>query len=1050
MFNSNVVPLQDVGSPSLDALSLNYLTWDRYVSRSRHVQSLHLKAMVRSQLLRAIDTQGDTLCAIQEVLDLNVRPPAVGTDIPLSVSLDVVVNGSDMEALDEMKRGDVLVLTTMGKGVGGGQEEKQDFVPSDTFAGAKEGYDFKTGSKGVGYYRNGGQNGQNGQNGKEKNSNAMEVDDDEEEEEDDDHVEGAMDGSSPSSVDALAALVRTHAIGLTRLCVVRDVMDDEGTSLFDSKRRHKVVQGGRRTIRIELPAEQYNEDVNRTDISNYSFRHLMLGHRDVQVSYHILHHLKNSLSSSTSATVAAANASGSNGESNTKGSKFCVPAWLRETLVQGKILGNEGKGDDTADTDTVKDIASYDLGDTFHSMEQLQKYLAACGKEPTALNYEDEDDKEELQTKPSLFRTRLLLPSGTVQMYLSDAKKNTTTNHHHNYQATPLLDVQQLQSIVQTLKTKDQVTLIRGGPGTGKSECVVNIVAALSRGSTSERILVLTPTVGCVDRLLSKLERGKSIAPRKLIRIGGSGHGYGNFGPAGRREHCLTRQREILKEVSELSTSLGITASGTAFTCETAGHFYNVHVRPRVEQFEDALMQEQGANDPFAVHYQQKWGRSSGGGGGGGGGIDGSSEAVMARMERLTDLFVELNDYSPFEWMPFARLQMDYLTNSLSTIVGASIDGFVQEMDRYEGQGNSSSRNNKGGSQSDGPTFTTIVVDGASHMTDAALAVVLAYNRHRTTRVILTGDVRSSTVVPSSFSRLASEALYVGANMNMSLYERLSKECDSHPSGDSSSGGSSSGTHQHVHDLTVHHRSRDALSSVYRWRYGSSLETVPTNSKIKSKKQFANAGVMYPTQFVDVHEGQELLCPQGGYQNIQEAEYVVSMYQYLRLCGHSARSIAILTTYDDQTALIKDVMNLRCVDSPHFGKPSEVCTTEQYVGRECDIVLFSLVRTQAVPESIDSMPDLVNALSRARLGLYMFGHRALYQNSFHLTPALSKYSHITSQLCLVAGEKFPTKRGVEERAAVASVCTIENGLHMASVVRMMVGAPLLPGSMLKR
>ena len=34
------------------------------------------------------------------------------------------------------------------------------------------------------------------------------------------------------------------------------------------------------------------------------------------------------------------------------------------------------------------------------------------------------------------------------------------------------------------------------------------------------------------------------------------------------------------------------------------------------------------------------------------------------------------------------------------------------------------------------------------------------------------------------------------------------------------------------------------------------------------------------------------------YQNIEEAEYVVSVYQYMRLCGYPAEKISILTTYN--------------------------------------------------------------------------------------------------------------------------------------------------------
>ena len=130
--------------------------------------------------------------------------------------------------------------------------------------------------------------------------------------------------------------------------------------------------------------------------------------------------------------------------------------------------------------------------------------------------------------------------------------------------------------------------------------------------------------------------------------------------------------------------------------------------------------------------------------------------------------------------------------------------------------------------------------------------------------------------------------------------------------------------------------------------------------------------MMYTTQFVDVQKSEELACPLGEYQNVMEAEYIVHVYQYLRLLGHAPHKITILTTYDEQVHLIRDIMNLRCVDSTHFGKPKDITTIDQYNGLENDIVLLSTVRTTAMP--FDTMPDLVNAFSRARLGLYIFGH----------------------------------------------------------------------------
>ena len=60
------------------------------------------------------------------------------------------------------------------------------------------------------------------------------------------------------------------------------------------------------------------------------------------------------------------------------------------------------------------------------------------------------------------------------------------------------------------------------------------------------------------------------------------------------------------------------------------------------------------------------------------------------------------------------------------------------------------------------------------------------------------------------------------------------------------------------------------------------------------------------------------------YQNEGEAEYVVSVYMYLRLLGYPANKISILTTYNGQKLLIRDVINRRCVPYDFIGPPSKV------------------------------------------------------------------------------------------------------------------------------
>ena len=60
-------------------------------------------------------------------------------------------------------------------------------------------------------------------------------------------------------------------------------------------------------------------------------------------------------------------------------------------------------------------------------------------------------------------------------------------------------------------------------------------------------------------------------------------------------------------------------------------------------------------------------------------------------------------------------------------------------------------------------------------------------------------------------------------------------------------------------------------------------------------------------------------------QNLGEAEYAVALFMYMRLQGYPPERIAILTTYNGQKHLIRDVLNKRCANSPVFGLPEKVC-----------------------------------------------------------------------------------------------------------------------------
>lgn len=50
----------------------------------------------------------------------------------------------------------------------------------------------------------------------------------------------------------------------------------------------------------------------------------------------------------------------------------------------------------------------------------------------------------------------------------------------------------------------------------------------------------------------------------------------------------------------------------------------------------------------------------------------------------------------------------------------------------------------------------------------------------------------------------------------------------------------------------------------------------------------------------------------------------MALYMYMRLQGYPPEKITILTTYNGQKHLIRDVLNQRCAHNPAFGLPSLV------------------------------------------------------------------------------------------------------------------------------
>lgn len=193
-------------------------------------------------------------------------------------------------------------------------------------------------------------------------------------------------------------------------------------------------------------------------------------------------------------------------------------------------------------------------------------------------------------------------------------------------------------------------------------------------------------------------------------------------------------------------------------------------------------------------------------------------------------------------------------------------------------------------------------------------------------------------------------------------------------------------------DLDGQGRARSSICELYKWRYKRLDDLAHIHSRDEYK--VANAGFAYDYQLINVEDFNGVGETEPNpffYQNLAEAEYVVATFMYMRLLGYPADRISILTTYNGQKHLIRDVINSRCGDNPLIGRPLKVTTVDKYQGQQNDFILISLVRTKAVGH-IRDVRRLVVAMSRARFGLYIFGRAALFRNCFELQPVFKLVS----------------------------------------------------------
>ncbi|CEF97845.1 Intron-binding protein, aquarius [Ostreococcus tauri] len=754
-----------------------------------------------------------------------------------------------------------------------------------------------------------------------------------------------VEGTGPSSSSAKNP---ADHFGLrhVRGAEVINIRDGEGTFLDAFKSRnpreddgeHKKVTGTRRVFTLALDTAQYQMDVNkhRNGEGEDVYRRLNLLVR------------RESKENNFKAILACIR--------DLMNADVSIPEWLHDVFL--------GYGDPTAAAllNTHEALHTIDFKDTFLDEDHL------------AQSFPEQKIVWKNQAKKHVAPFRVTFPQPEderqdvieVESYIppDPGPYPEDQPNLNKVRFTPV----QVAAIRAGLNPG--LTMVVGPPGTGKTDTAAQIMHCLYHNEPGQRTLLITHSNAALNDLFVKLLQ-RDVPARYMLRLGQGESDLDtelSFSRQGRVDAMLKKRLEILAEVEKLADSIGLNGEDVAYTCETAGYFWKIHVFAKWEKFTADFEASDSPSFvaesfPFKDYFASAPNQPLFAG------KDKEDDLKRAKgcMRHLRVMFTELEECRAFELLRVQGDRSEYLLTKQAKIIAMTCThaalkrhDFINQSLRYD---------------------NLVIEEGAQILEiETFIPMLLQKNEDghsRLKRVVMIGDHNQ---LPPVVKHMAFQKY---SNMDQSMFARFVRLGTPYM------------------QLDAQGRARAEIADLYNWRY-KNLGNLPNTAE--GAYTLANAGFAHPLQFVDV-QGEESAPTPFFYQNLTEAEYLVSVFQYMRMCGYPAEKISILTTYNGQKALLRDVVNHRCANHPLFGTPRDITTVDKFQGQQNDFILLSLVRSNTVGHLRD-VRRLVVAFSRARLGLYVFGNHGLFSECFELAPAFETLAKYPTALELCVGEKY--------------------------------------------
>ncbi|CAM8910515.1 unnamed protein product [Rhodiola kirilowii] len=741
---------------------------------------------------------------------------------------------------------------------------------------------------------------------------------------------------------ANASVPQKLGLQCVRGCEIIEIRDEEGTLMNDftgkiKREEWKPPKGELRTVTVALDTAQYHMDHESGAADIYGSFNILMRRKPKENNFKaILESIRDLMNESC-----------------------VVPEWLHNVFLG---YGNPSAAQWTRMPDLLETV---DFKDTFLNADHLRE---------TFPDYEvcftNSDGSENLHPEPPFkINMSAILKQNThglpakKKLDADPVKEKLIVEAYVPPDPGPYPQDQPRQNSVGFTPTQIEaiisgiqpgLTMVVGPPGTGKTDTAVQILNVLYHNCPSQRTLIITHSNQALNDIFEKIMQ-RDVPARYLLRLGQGEQELAtelDFSRQGRVNAMLVRRLELLSEVERLARSLQL-PEDVGYTCETAGYFWLLHVYSRWEQFIAAcadnhdkatFVQDRFPFKEFFLNTSQPifTGQS----------FDKDMRAAKGCFRHLKTMFQELEECKAFELLKSTADRANYLMTKQAKIVAMTCTHAALKRKDFLNLGFK---------------YDNLLMEESAQILEIETFIPMALQRQedgyaRLKRCILIGDHHQ---LPPVVKNMAFQKY---SHMDQSLFTRFVRLGIPYI------------------ELNAQGRSRPSLARLYNWRYRA-LGDLPY---VKEAPMFhrANAGFSYDYQLVDVpdyHDKGESAPSPWFYQNEGEAEYIVSVYIYMRLLGYPAEKISILTTYNGQKLLIRDVVNRRCVPYPFIGPPSKVTTVDKFQGQQNDFILLSLVRTRFVGHLRD-VRRLIVAMSRARLGLYVFCRRSLFEQCYELQP----------------------------------------------------------------